>query len=74
MLLVFAEFSVSTEPEVYGSSIELRMTTGALRMTGWVVEDGGLGVEKLLVLKLLLQRYFSVLSLALAVCSQEYHR
>jgi hypothetical protein len=32
---------------VCGSSIELRMTTGALRMAGWVVEDGGLGTLRM---------------------------
>ena len=32
VLLVLAKFSVDAKPEVYGSSIKLRMTIGLLRM------------------------------------------
>ena len=40
VLLVLAKFSVGAKPEVCGSSIELRMTVGPLRVTSWGVEAG----------------------------------
>jgi hypothetical protein len=54
VLLVLAKFSVDAKPEIYESSIKLRMTIGLLRMTvgllrmiaGAVKDDGWIAMSK----------------------------